>query len=202
MNTISQQVLNEVNARPPEEQKRNGELGQGDFLELMIAQIAHQDPFEPMENGEFIAQMAQFATVDGIQNMESSISSLNGTMSSNQAMTATALVGRSVMAPGDEFILGADGGISGSIATSEGASALNLGVYDAAGALVAQGELSPSSTGVTRFFLDGVDSTGARLAPGSYLFSAAYRQRHHRQRSQRSQTQSGQRRGTWFQQRP
>ena len=118
MNTISQQVLNEVNARPPEEQKRNGELGQGDFLELMIAQIEHQDPFEPMENGEFIAQMAQFATVDGIQNMESSISSLNGTMSSNQAMTATTLVGRSVMAPGDEFALGADGGIGGSVTTS------------------------------------------------------------------------------------
>ena len=112
MTTISQGVMEALNTRAPEDQKRNGELGQDDFLELMIAQVQHQDPFQPMENGEFIAQMAQFATVDGIQNMESSISELNGTMASNQALTATTLVGRSVMAPGGEFALGAEGGVS------------------------------------------------------------------------------------------
>ena len=44
-------------------------LGQSDFLKLMTTQLQNQDPFAPMENAEFIAQMAQFSTVTGIQDM-------------------------------------------------------------------------------------------------------------------------------------
>ena len=47
----------------------NGDLGKDQFLELMIAQLTNQNPLEPKENGEFIAQLAQFSTVEGITNM-------------------------------------------------------------------------------------------------------------------------------------
>ena len=42
-------------------------LGQSDFLKLMTTQLQNQDPFAPMDNGDFIAQMAQFSTVTGIE---------------------------------------------------------------------------------------------------------------------------------------
>ena len=108
----------------------------------MIAQVRNQDPFQPMENGEFIAQMAQFATVDGIQEMQKSISGLSTTMSSNQALTASTLVGRSVLAPGGDFALGAEGGVSGAFNTDAPAASMVMNVYDAAGALVASRQVA------------------------------------------------------------
>ena len=172
MTTITEQVLESINARPAEERKRSGELGQEDFLELMIAQVRNQDPFQPMENGEFIAQMAQFATVDGIQEMQKSVSALNATMASSQALTASTLVGRSVLASGGEFVLGADGGVSGALRSGPGATRLVMNVYDAAGTLVARRELAAAPGGLTRFTFDGTGAGGARLAPGSYRIEA------------------------------
>jgi flagellar basal-body rod modification protein FlgD len=168
MNPISEQVLDQLNARPPEERKRSGELDQEDFLELMLAQVKNQDPFEPMQNGEFIAQMAQFATVDGIQEMQKSIGSLNATMSSNQALAASSLVGRNVLAPGSAFELTSEGGVSGAFASDPTARGLVMNVHDATGALVARREIGASPDGLTRFTFDGFGSNGQRLPPGTY----------------------------------
>jgi len=59
-NIFSQLGLNKpVNS----DAKANDELGQAEFLELMTAQLRYQDPLKPMENGDFLGQMAQFGTV-------------------------------------------------------------------------------------------------------------------------------------------
>jgi flagellar basal-body rod modification protein FlgD len=66
MSTVSQ-----VNTSPtlaPTENKR-GVLGKDDFLKILITQLQHQDPMEPLQDREFIAQMAQFSTVEQISNM-------------------------------------------------------------------------------------------------------------------------------------
>ena len=49
--------------------KGNDSLGQEEFLELMTAQLRFQDPLKPMENGDFLGQMAQFGTVNGINEL-------------------------------------------------------------------------------------------------------------------------------------
>lgn len=172
MSTIPEQVLERLQARPPEERKRSGELGQDEFMQLMLAQVRNQDPFQPMENGEFIAQMAQFATVDGIQKMQASISDLNTSMAGNQALTASTLVGRSVLAAGGDFALAADGGVGGAITADATATHITMNVYDAAGALVTRREIAPSPGGVTRFAFDGLGDAGVRLAPGAYRIEA------------------------------
>ncbi len=172
MNTISEQVMEQINARPGEGKPPRGELGQQDFLELMIAQVRNQDPFNPMENGEFIAQMAQFATVEGIQDMQGSLASLNKTMTSNQALTASTLIGRSVLAPMDRVNLGPDNVIDGAVIVEGPASSVTLDVFDAAGVLVARLNPAPSASGNSRFSWDGRDGTGERLPPGSYRLQA------------------------------
>lgn len=172
MSTIPEQVLDQINSRPPEERRRRGELGQEDFLELMLAQVKNQDPFEPMQNGEFIGQMAQFATVDGIQEMQKSISSLNSTMSSNQALSASALVGREVLAPGSTFTFDGQGPADGAVQADQEARSVVLNVFDAAGALVARRDLLASPSGVTRFSFDGIGSNGQPLPAGSYRVQA------------------------------
>ena len=172
MTTISDAVLERINTAPPEEKKRTGELGQDEFLQLMLAQIQNQDPFQPMENGEFIAQMAQFATVDGIEEMRTSIGALNDTMTSSQALTASTLVGRGVLAPAGEVSFDGTTPTTVSILSGEGASKLTLSIFDGAGALVSRRELTPSPTGVTRLEWDGRASNGAVLPAGNYRLEA------------------------------
>ncbi len=78
------------------------ELGKDEFLKLMIAQMNNQNPLEPRENGEFIAQLAQFSTVEGITNMAEGFDTLSASMRSSQALQASSLVGGAVTVDGED----------------------------------------------------------------------------------------------------
>ncbi|MBE4318815.1 flagellar biosynthesis protein FlgD, partial [Vibrio parahaemolyticus] len=75
------------------------DLKQEDFLSLLTKQLSQQDPFKPVSNDQMIAQMASL-TVDGIGKMNTQFESLNSSMTSNQALQASSLVGRDVLVPG------------------------------------------------------------------------------------------------------
>ena len=82
--------------KKPTEKKQ---LGQEDFMDLMLTQMNNQDPFKPMENGEFLTQMAQFSAVSGLKDIKESFQGLADTMQSNQALQAASMVGRKVLVP-------------------------------------------------------------------------------------------------------
>ena len=86
---------------PPPAQESGGDLGQEDFLTLMISQFRNQDPFEPMDNGDFLGQLAQFGTVNGIEQLNSAFAGLAGSIQSDQALQADKHVKLTAM--GDAF---------------------------------------------------------------------------------------------------
>ncbi len=171
-NSITEQVMAQINGRANDVSKDKNSLGQEDFLSLMIAQVRSQDPFEPMKNGEFIAQMAQFATVDGVNNMQASLADLSKSLNSSQALAAADLVGRSVLSAVDSVQLQAQGSISGVIAGIPDATSLTLDIFDASGTLTARRVINPRATGNTPFVWDGLNDAGQRVAPGSYRLAA------------------------------
>ncbi|MBT3966506.1 MAG: flagellar biosynthesis protein FlgJ, partial [Gammaproteobacteria bacterium] len=74
LNTTTASTTAQItNTLPTESADISQSLGQEDFLKLMVAQVQNQDPFAPMENGDFIGQMAQFSSVDGINSMNDSL---------------------------------------------------------------------------------------------------------------------------------
>jgi len=88
-------------AKQTEELGAKQTLGQQDFLKLMTTQLQNQDPFAPMENGDFIAQMAQFSTVSGIKDVNDTLSGLASEYDKARIATAASLVGHSVLIPGN-----------------------------------------------------------------------------------------------------
>jgi flagellar basal-body rod modification protein FlgD len=107
------------------------ELGQQDFLKLMTVQLQNQDPFAPMENGDFIAQMAQFSTVSGIEQMNRGLTGLTDQMRQMRIATASNLLGHSVLVPGNLARPDADGEIHGVIDLPQASSATMIRYSDA-----------------------------------------------------------------------
>lgn len=146
-------------------------LGQEDFLKLLVAQMNNQDPTQPTENGEFLAQMAQFGTVDGIQSMKHSIESLSASMQSNQALQASTLVGRSVLVPGYQANLSEGKSIRGATELPNSASQVRVSILNQNGELVRQMNLGSQPAGTVSFEWDGKNNSGETAKPGNYLIS-------------------------------
>ena len=72
-------------------------LGQADFLKLMTAQLQNQDPNAPMDNGQFLGQMAQFSTVSSMGEMANQFKALADQMASNRLLSSGSMIGRSVL---------------------------------------------------------------------------------------------------------
>lgn len=151
------------------------ELGQEAFLELMITQIRNQDPFEPMENGEFIGQLAQFSTVSGIGDMSQSLEKLADSLYAGQALQAATVVGRDVLADGEVARLSADKPLLAGIELPAPSGSAFARIFDQAGQLVAEVPLGPLGSGLSTFEWDGTLEDGSTAAPGLYRVTGGTR---------------------------
>lgn len=158
--------------RPAQDNKSSNELGQDQFMTLMLAQMKNQDPMSPMENGEFIAQLAQFRTVTGVEQLNNSFNSFAGTMQSSQALQASTLVGREVLIPGNVGNLPMDGAFSGTIDLPSASGDVRYNVYSSSGALVAQMGLGAQPAGQVPFVWDGRMPDGSMAPAGRYQVEA------------------------------
>lgn len=148
-------------------------LDQNAFLKLMVAQLKNQDPMKPMQNGEFLAQMAQFSTVTGVQELQTSFSQLANAMQSSQALQASSLVGRAVLVPAESAVLAPGGNLAGAVDLPASTAKLTLSVYDPAGQIVRSIDLGSQTTGLVNFKWDGKTDAGDAAPAGSYSIAAS-----------------------------
>lgn len=102
-----QQAVNTQNTKNAAANGRvaSQELGKDDFLKLLITQLSHQDPTAPMENTQFIAQMAQFSSLEQMTNMSTGFTKLSNLLNSSEAMST---IGKVVeITSGDTVVTGA-----------------------------------------------------------------------------------------------
>lgn len=155
----------------PTQQKQT--LGQAEFLKLLTTQLTHQDPMKPMDNGEFMGQMAQFSTVSGIQDLQASFKNFASSISSDQALQAAGLVGRFVSAPGDQALLSAGGSVYGDFDLPSSSADVSMKIINPqTGETVRDMDLGALSSGTNSFVWDGMDNNGQFANPGVYTIQA------------------------------
>ena len=150
----------------------NKELGKNEFLNLLVAQLNNQNPLEPQSNGEFIAQLAQFSQVEGIEKLNSSMGSLLSGYQSSQALQASSLVGRKVIIPTDKAVVDTSESFKASMVLPVTSSNVYVNVYDNAGSVVSRINMGEQAAGNVSFIWDGKDASGNQLPPGTYKFEA------------------------------
>ena len=151
--------------------KKSDQLGQNEFLKLMLAQLKNQDPFKAMDPSQFLGQLAQFSTVTGIQQMQDAFGTLSDSMRSSQVLDGSTMIGREVLVASEGATLQAEGSVHGAFDVPAGATGLTLNIRDANGTLVRHTAL-PAGTGLQEFSWDGTADNGARAAAGNYTFEA------------------------------
>lgn len=151
---------------------KGDDLGKNEFLQLLVAQLNNQDPLAPQENGEFIAQLAQFSTVEGIEKMNGSMDAMVSGFQSSQALQASSLVGRTVVIQGEQAMVDTQTGFTGQLALPQASGAVLVNVYDEAGSMVSTVNLGGLEKGLHDFAWDGTDASGNPLPSGRYRFEA------------------------------
>jgi len=150
------------------DQKERTELGQNEFLKLMTTQLSNQDPFAPMENGEFMGQIAQFGTVNGVNELLTSFQDLASNLQSSQALQASNLIGRQVLVNHNQGYLPAEGSLSGAVELDSSSSDVAVNVFDDSGELLGRVELGTQPQGLVQFNWDGTTIAGQRAPSGRY----------------------------------
>lgn len=143
-------------------------LGQKDFLKLMIAQAQNQDPMDPKTNGDFLGQLAQFSTNDGITKMQESIQDLASSLQSNQALQATSLVGHKVLVNSENLTLEQEGESKAAVNIPVPVENLTASIYSETGELIRKIPLGQQNLGLCNFSWDGLNQTGVRMPAGKY----------------------------------
>ena len=152
--------------------KSGNNLDQTDFMELLVAQIKHQDPSQPMDPSQFMDQLTQLTMVNGVQDLNTSFTALADKLSSDQSIQAANLVGREVLVPGGYGVLDGNGTMSGVVLVPQSASDVTLKIYNANGEEVRSLPMGGFSAGDLPFQWDGFTDGGTAAAPGAYTVAA------------------------------
>ena len=150
-------ILNKLGINSSEKSnvpKAKDQLGQEDFLKLMTTQLQNQDPFAPMENGEFIAQMAQFSTVTGITSMDE-FKNVAAKLGETRIATAANILGHSVLVPGKIARADDDGSVNGVIDLPSASTNVNVVFKSQNGEIIDTINLGNQSSGLVGFAWHG-----------------------------------------------
>ena len=145
------------------------QLGKNDFLKLLMAQLSHQDPMSPMDSEAFVAQLAQFASVEQLQGANSRLDNLLVSSAAAQQLGAASLVGREATYRSGALQLDGSGSavaIGGHLASA--ASSVVATIRDASGRTVRTLSLGARPAGDVSATWDGLDNQGQPLPPGAY----------------------------------
>ena len=163
----------------PTAQSRMGraDLNQADFMRLMTEQLKNQDPLKPLSNAEFVSQMAQMSTAQGVGDLRGALNGMASAMNSDQALRGAALIGRTALVETDRLPLAADadGALSASgIAAAPGPGLITVQITSENGELVRRLQVPAQAAGDVSFNWDGANEQGQPMPPGTYRMSAVF----------------------------
>ena len=152
--------------------ENRNELMKDDFLRLLVAQLRNQDPLSPASNQEFVAQLAQFSSLEQLMEMNKSMDSnleMNGFVANsvNNSIAST-FIGKEVRAVGNQVHLYEDGDTEIRFSQEMASASTVVKIYDAEGTYVRSLNLGARPGGGQALEWDGKDDSGERLPEGTY----------------------------------
>jgi flagellar basal-body rod modification protein FlgD len=151
----------------------NQTLTQEDFFSLLTEQLANQDPTKPVDNDQMVSQMTSFTMADGIEQLNSKFSDFATSMTSNQALQASSLIGQQVLLQGDIGYVSSEGqGITGVVIAEQSVQGLEITIENEIGEVIKTINAGTQTSGNIEFNWDGTDASGNTMPVGNYVVRA------------------------------
>ncbi len=147
--------------------------GKDTFLKLLVAQMQHQDPLDPQKNEEFVAQLAQFSSLEQLMGVNESLGALYAATNSMNNASMTQLLGRTVMAYTDNFEYSGAGDQDIYFDINADVENLTVTITDESGRVVAREELGAMDSGEHSWTWDGTDVHGNPVGEGNYTIGVS-----------------------------
>lgn len=171
--TLSNLGIARTSTGPTVQTNASTTLGQADFLKLMTAQMQNQDPFNPVDNTQMVAQMAQFSSLAGISEMSGTLKAISDKLGAASTSDALAYVGKTVLTAGDTAYGRTGGGIAGAVELDGAASAVTVSISDANGMTLKQLPLGPQEAGTVSYDWDGKTEAGEDAGAGPFTVTVS-----------------------------
>jgi flagellar basal-body rod modification protein FlgD len=145
-------------------------LGKDDFLNMLIAQLQHQDPLNPTDSTEFTAQLAQFSSLEQLSNINDSLQNMEQFQASLIDSQAVSYIGKEITAKGNSIQLENGRPVECHFELGANAALVVISIYDASGDFVTSFETGPLNSGRQLDAWNGMDMNGNSASPGFYRF--------------------------------
>jgi len=147
----------------------NSTLGKDAFLTLLVAQMKYQDPMNPTSDKEFLAQLAQFTSLEQLTNINTGIEKLTTATNQQQMFSAAGFIGKEVKAEGDSLSKTGDTVSKLFYTLPEAASKVTINLLDANGNIVRTVDQGAKAAGEQNYAWDGEDWLGNEQPDGIYF---------------------------------
>ncbi len=152
-------------------------MNKDDFLKLLVTQLQYQDPLSPEDPKDFVAQLAQFSSLEqqinsntNLENLSKAIQSLQQYQSMAQGVS---LLGKTVQASGNQLSVAGGRALDASFQLPKAAKQVAIGIFDSTGQQVATLNLGSQPAGTLNISWDGKDSKGNQVADGMYTYQVS-----------------------------
>jgi len=153
----------------------NGKLGQEDFFRLLTQQMSMQDPTKPMDNDQMIAQMTNFTMAEGISDLSTEFKTFADSMTSNQALQASSLVGQKVLIPSDVSYYNGSRPVDGIVSLPQTGQNVLVNIKNEAGETIHTVDMGTLPQGQHNFSWDGTLADGTKAPTGDYVIESTGR---------------------------
>jgi flagellar basal-body rod modification protein FlgD len=140
-----------------------------DFLKLLVTQMKYQDPMNPMDSAQMTSQIAQLNTVEGINQLNATVNSLQASLMASQSMQSASLIGKTILADGNSISL-LNGSANLSIRLEGSAESVVVDVINSSGRIIKSTDLGANAAGIKSFTWDGSTNEGSTAPNGQYTF--------------------------------
>jgi flagellar basal-body rod modification protein FlgD len=140
-----------------------------DFMKLLITQMRYQNPMDPMDNAQMTSQIAQLNTVEGINQLNATVTGLQASLMATQSMQSASLIGKTILADGNAINL-QNGSASLSMRLEGAAESVIVDVINSSGRIIKTANLGANAAGIQTFTWDGSTNEGGIAPNGQYTF--------------------------------
>ena len=166
---IASNLLGTVSAGTDQDVASPDALGREDFLTLLVEQLKHQDPMNPMQSVEFTGQLAQFSSLEQLFGLNKTLTTIQTAIAAQGGENELDYIGKTVLATNDTLSV-TDGNVDAGAYNLGGTADVRIYVYDQWDSLVRTMDVGTKAAGEHTLQWDGRDNKGSLVADGNYHF--------------------------------